>query len=178
MIALNENQRYTNSTLAKSNVGIGVLDYVWRTAAIRAVFLCPNSLLLWVGYAWCSNARWFYLRTSSTPTCIVLPATIGVVAVGSKKSIKGDSMLLQSTVTPVTLQSFRNCITDIDSLSQENLSRIASIAKLAKTCLESGNHALIEDVACALSVIQYIATTTADDVNSSAESVGCNYKGE
>ena len=102
MIALNENQRYTNLTLAKSNVGIGVLDYVWRTTAISAVFLCSNSLLQWVGYTWCSNAHWVYLRTSSTPTCIVLPATIGVVVVGSKKSTVGDNMSSQSIVAPAT----------------------------------------------------------------------------
>ncbi len=176
MIALNENQRYTNLTLAKSNVGIGILICTRRTTAIRAVFLCPKSLLQWADYMGHSNVRRFLVR--GMPTCIVLPSPVWHQDSKLQKQVQGGFMLLQSTVAPVTLQSFRNCITDIDSLSQENLSRIASIAKLAKTCLELGNHALIEDVACALSVIHYIATTTADDVNSSAESVGCNYKGE
>mgnify|MGYP004520070037 CR=1 FL=1 len=77
-----------------------------------------------------------------------------------------------------TLQAYKACIIDIDSISRDSFSKIASIANLSKTCLELKHKESIEDVMNALSTICYIADTTADCVNYSAEVATCDDMGE
>lgn len=87
----------------------------------------------------------------------------------------------QTTVTSVapTIPQLRDAIESMDSLSEIGFSEIASIAKMALAYLETPNVGFrIEDIANALSAIQWKAEDIKNCINCQAEEVGCNYVDE
>lgn len=78
-----------------------------------------------------------------------------------------------------TLKSLRTAINEIDGYSQTGFSEVASIAKLALRALETpGGQQDIDSIAHALSAICARASDFSNLINSTAESVGCNYVDE
>lgn len=74
------------------------------------------------------------------------------------------------------LQKLRDSIIWMDCLSQNGLSEIASIAKLALSRLETPDgYRNLDDIANALTVISVLAEDTQNCINSQAEDVGCHY---
>lgn len=80
-----------------------------------------------------------------------------------------------SKTTPTTAE-LRETVQTIDALSQEGLSGIAAVAKLAMASLETpdGRRSL-EDIYNALKVIWCSAHDTMNAINVEAEQAGCCY---
>lgn len=76
----------------------------------------------------------------------------------------------------VCSQKLRSVVKDMDCLSQDGFSQVASIAKLALRSLEHPEgHRRLEDLAQAFRAICLKAQDTQDYINAMAEEVGCNF---
>lgn len=73
----------------------------------------------------------------------------------------------------------RSVVQEMDCLSQGGFSRIAAVAKLALTRLETpAGHQHIEDIANVLELIWGTADDIQNCINHAAETVGCSYVDE
>lgn len=94
-------------------------------------------------------------------------------------ALEGCSMSRKSTETTTTaakVDELRAAIDLLDNLSQEGLSEITAIAKLALLSLESpDSYRHLDNIAHALKAIWSKANDTQDSINGEAERVGCNH---
>lgn len=80
------------------------------------------------------------------------------------------------TTTAAEVEELRAAIDLMDNLSQEGLSEITAIAKLALLSLESpDSYRHLDNIAHALKAIWSKANDTQDSINGEAERVGCNH---
>lgn len=79
------------------------------------------------------------------------------------------------------IKKLRGTIETIDSISQISFEEIAAIANLAGAALKNSSQELrirFEDVIIALGAIKYRADDAMNNINATAEQVGCNYKAD
>lgn len=85
------------------------------------------------------------------------------------------------TTKPTTsddISRLREAVTHMDALSQKTFDEIVAISRLASEALKSNPdaRAKFDHVIIALSAIEFRAEDTMNDINATAEQVGCNYK--
>lgn len=93
-------------------------------------------------------------------------------------ALEGCSMSRKSTeaTTATEVDELRAAIDLMDNLSQDGLSEITAIAKLALLGLESPeSYRHLDNIAHALKAIWSKANDTQDSINGEAERVGCNH---
>ena len=93
-------------------------------------------------------------------------------------ALEGCSMSRKSTeaTTATEVDELRAPIDLMDNLSQDGLSEITAIAKLALLSLESpDSYRHLDNIAHALKAIWSKANDTQDSINGEAERVGCNH---
>ncbi len=90
-----------------------------------------------------------------------------------------DAVTHSTRSSNADIPKLRRVVQEMDSLSQGGFARIAAVAKLALSRLETpAGHQHIEDIANVLELIWGTADDMQNCINHAAETVGCNYVDE